>query len=166
MRRSIPVLLMFVAAMPPTISAAQPAEIAAPGETAVLEVHAEGAQIYECKSDPKSNALVWQFREPIASLFREGKTMGRHYAGPTWEIEDGSAVVAQVAGRAPGASQNDIPLLKLKVTDHRGQGALENVSTVQRINTKNGVAAGPCNAQGEFMSVPYAADYVFLRKAP
>jgi hypothetical protein len=73
-----------------------PEAIAAKGETVVLEVHAEGAQIYECKADP-GGKLTWQFREPIASLFKDGKTVGRHYAGPNWEIE-GGAVVAKAAG--------------------------------------------------------------------
>jgi Protein of unknown function (DUF3455) len=46
----------------------------------MLTVHAEGAQIYECKVN--SGKLVWQFREPIAALIADGKTVGRHYAGP------------------------------------------------------------------------------------
>src|SRR2546421_10876903 len=37
------------------------------------------------------------FREPIATLLLDGKTVGRHYAGPNWEHADGSAVVAKVA---------------------------------------------------------------------
>jgi hypothetical protein len=139
-----------------------PDEIAAKGETIVLQVHAEGAQIYECKAD-SSGKLAWQFREPIASLFNEGKTIGRHYAGPNWEIE-GGAVAAKAAGRAPGATAKDIPWLKLDVTEHRGSGPLKDVSTVQRINTKGGAAEGACQKTGELHSEPYAADYVFLRK--
>jgi len=54
-----------------------PAEIAAEGLSPFLKVHAEGAQIYECKTD-KDGHLSWQFREPIASLFRDGRTVGRH----------------------------------------------------------------------------------------
>src|SRR5438270_6279500 len=79
-------------------SAEVPDAIAAKGESSILQVHAEGAQIYECKAD-SSGKLTWQFREPVASLFSDGKTAGRHYAGPTWEIE-GSAVVGKAAGRA------------------------------------------------------------------
>lgn len=141
-----------------------PDAVAAKGETAVLQVHAQGAQIYECKAGASGGGMTWQFREPVASLFEAGKTVGRHYAGPTWEHADGSAVVAKAAGRASGASAKDIPLLKLEVTDRRGAGVLKDVSTVQRLDTKGGVLEGSCNKAGELMSVPYSAEYVFLRK--
>jgi hypothetical protein len=150
------------AVWPLAASAEVPEAIAAKGETVVLQVHAEGAQIYECKADA-SGKLAWQFREPIASLFNEGKTVGRHYAGPNWEL-DGGAVVAKAAARAPGASSKDIPWLKLEATEHRGSGPLKDVTTVQRINTQGGNAEGVCQKAGELHSEPYSADYVFLRK--
>jgi hypothetical protein len=59
-----------------------PATIAASDETAVAIYHAEGAQIYECKAGADGK-LGWVFREPIATLLLDGKTVGRHYAGPT-----------------------------------------------------------------------------------
>src|SRR4051794_3116648 len=77
-----------------------PAAIAAPGETAVATWHAEGAQVYECKAG-SDGKLAWAFREPIATLLLDGKTVGRHYAGPNWEHLDGSAVVAKAVGNAP-----------------------------------------------------------------
>jgi Protein of unknown function (DUF3455) len=46
----------------------------------------------------------------------------------------------------------------------RGTGALTDIATVQRINTQGGAAQGPCDQAGAFRSVPYSADYVFLRK--
>lgn len=140
-----------------------PEAVAAKGETAVLTVHAQGAQVYECKSD-SGGGLTWQFREPIASLFKDGKTVGRHYAGPTWEDADGSAVVGKVSTRAPGANPKDIPLLKLDVSERRGSGILKDVTAVQRLNTKGGVTEGVCPKAGEMLSIPYSADYVFLRK--
>jgi hypothetical protein len=140
-----------------------PDAILAPGETIVLTLHAEGAQIYECKAGTDGK-LAWAFREPIASLMENGKTVGRHYAGPNWEHADGSAVTGKAAGNAPGATANDIPWLKLEVTARRGTGILANVSTVQRINTEGGKLDGACDKAGSFRSVPYDADYVFLRK--
>src|SRR5262245_5003444 len=91
--------------LPASLSDAQVPEAiaAAPGEVLMLTIHAQGAQIYECKVDG-GGKLVWQFREPVASLFVDGKTVGRHYAGPTWEMTDGSMVTGKVAGRAPGAT--------------------------------------------------------------
>ena len=143
--------------------AQMPDAIAAPGETAVATLHAEGAQVYDCKAG-SDGKLAWAFREPIATLLLDGKTVGRHYAGPNWEHVDGSAVVAKVAGRAPGATAKDIPWLKLEVTERRGNGVLSPVTTIQRINTQGGAAEGPCDKAGGYLSVPYATDYVFLRK--
>jgi hypothetical protein len=146
------------------LSAQMPAAIDAPGQTAVATVHAEGAQVYECKADAQGK-LTWQIREPIATLFRDGRTIGRHYAGPTWEHMDGSMVVGKVIGIAAGATPRDIPWLRLDVVERRGNGTLSGVTTVQRINTKGGSAQGPCDNAGIYLSVPYAADYVFLGRA-
>ncbi len=140
-----------------------PDAIAAPGETTVLSVHAEGAQVYECKAGADGKS-AWAFREPIATLIVDGKTIGRHYAGPNWEHSDGSAVVGKAIGNAPGATANDIPWLKLEVTSRRGSGVLAGVTTVQRINTQGGKLEGACDKIGSFKSAPYAAEYVFLRK--
>ena len=141
-----------------------PAAIAAPGETVVLTAHAEGAQVYECKAGADGKPM-WSFREPIATLLVDGKTIGRHYAGPNWEYSDGSAVVGKVSASAPGATANDIPWLKLEITSRRGSGILADITTVQRINTHGGKRDGACDAVGSFVSVPYSADYVFLHKA-
>jgi hypothetical protein len=140
-----------------------PDAIAAPGETVVLAVHAEGAQVYECRAGTDGKP-AWAFREPIATLLADGKTVGRHYAGPNWEHSDGSAVVGKVAASAPGATPGDIPWLKLDVASRRGSGVLSGVTTVQRIHTQGGKLEGACDSAGTFRSVPYAADYVFLHK--
>jgi hypothetical protein len=144
-------------------SAQIPDAVAAPNEAVVATVHAEGAQIYDCKADA-GGKLVWQFREPIATLLIDGKTVGRHFAGPSWELADGSAVTGKIAGRAAGATPKDIPLLKLEAASHRGSGQLTGVTTIQRLNTKGGVVEGTCDSAGAFLSVPYSADYTFLKK--
>jgi hypothetical protein len=140
-----------------------PDAIAAPGEAIILTLHAEGAQVYECKAG-SDGKLGWAFREPIATLMADGKTVGRHYAGPNWEYSDGSAVVGKAAGNAPGAAANDIPWLKLAVVSKRGNGVLSGITTVQRINTQGGKLDGACEKPGATRSAPYSADYVFLRK--
>jgi len=140
-----------------------PDAIAAKGETVVLAVHAEGAQVYDCKAG-EGGKLAWQFREPVATLIQDGKTVGRHYIGPTWEHTDGSRVVGKPIGRANGATAKDIPWLKLEAVDMRGGGALAGVTAIQRINTKGGQLEGACDTVGATVAAPYAADYVFLRK--
>ena len=139
-----------------------PDAIAVTGDVAVLRVHAEGAQIYQCKSD-NAGHLTWQFREPIASLFSDDTTVGRHYAGPTWQIEN-SVVVGKAVARSRGATAKDIPWLRLDVVEHRGDGKLQDVSAVQRINTRGGNLEGRCQSAGALRAVAYSADYIFLRK--
>ena len=162
MRRTTLSLIVTLLATP-SFAAELPDAIAASGETTVLSVHAEGAQVYECKA-AADGKLAWTFREPIASLFVDGKTVGRHYAGPNWEHVDGSAVTAKGAGSAPGTTAGDIPWLKLQVTASRGSGVLTGITTVQRINTKGGKLDGACDKGGTFKSAPYSAEYVFLKK--
>jgi len=140
-----------------------PDTIAAPGETIVLTVHAEGAQVYECKAGADGK-LAWAFREPIATLLADGRTVGRHYAGPNWEHSDGSAVVGKATASVPGTTTNDIPWLRLEVASRRGSGILAGATTVQRINTQGGKLDGACDKAGSFRSAPYSADYIFLRK--
>ncbi len=103
-------------------------------------------------------------REPVATLISDGKTVGFHSAGPNWQHIDGSSVRAKMVSAVPGATFSDLPWLKLEVTDHHGEGALSRVATIQRINTKGGAMQGSCETAGAYRSVPYSADYVFLRK--
>lgn len=161
--------LVAMAAAAPLLAAGAaarvPHAVAVPGATVVATFHAEGAQIYVCKADA-SGKLAWHFREPIATLLRDGVTVGRHYAGPNWEASDGSAVTGKEVDSAPGTTSSDIAWLKLDVVAHRGSGILSGVTAVQRINTHGGVMTGACDKPGSYFSVPYSADYVFLRKAP
>jgi Protein of unknown function (DUF3455) len=155
----LPILLLSSAA-----SAAElPATIAAAGETTVLTVHAVGQQLYDCKPGADGK-LVWSFNSPQATLTVDGKVVGHHGAGPSWELDDGSSIVGKAVGNAPGAKADDIPWLKLEVVSHNGSGKLSDVTTVQRINTVGGVLKDTCDRQGAGRGMPYSADYVFLKK--
>jgi Protein of unknown function (DUF3455) len=140
------------------------------GNTVIATLHAEGAQIYECKPDASSSpsrahTLTWQFREPIATLILGGQSVGRHYAGPNWDYVDGSGVKGKVVASSPGATANDIPWLEIEVVEHRNEGILSDATSVQRVNTRGGMTQGPCEHAGEYLSVPYAADYLLLHKS-
>jgi hypothetical protein len=158
-------LLLIPGSLAAAAAAEQPLPdaIAAPGLTVALTTHAQGVQIYECKAG-NDGKLVWTFREPQATLTADDKVVGRHYAGPTWELEDGSAVVGKAVGNAPGKTANDIAWLKLEAASHRGSGTLAEVTTVQRINTVGGKLDDTCDRPGTTRGMPYAADYIFLRK--
>lgn len=145
-------------------TAPPPPESIAPKPTEMIAVtlHAEGAQIYECKPNA-AGKLEWQFREPVATLMLDGKTVGRHYVGPTWEHVDGSVVQGKVTGRLPGATKEDIPLLRLEVSNSRGNGILSGVTTIQRVETEGGVQEGPCDKAGNFETQAYSSDYIFWK---
>ncbi|WP_296526566.1 DUF3455 domain-containing protein [Rhodoplanes sp.] len=164
MTRPVAVALLAAMALAGPAFAELPAAIDAPGATPALTVNAAGAQVYECKAGADGK-LAWTFREPVATLMRDGTTIGRHYRGPTFEHQDGSAVVIKVAASAP-SPDGSIPWLKADVVEKRGAGVLSDVATVQRINTRGGLLQGPCEQAGATQGAAYTADYVFLRKAP
>lgn len=137
-----------------------PTGLPKPGGAPIAVIHAEGAQVYQCMSDGQGG-FSWHFREPIATLLQEDRTVGRHYAGPRWEFEDGTAISAQVVAQFM-ATPGDIPHLMLTVTAAKGVGPLAFARTVVRLNTKGGVATGECSTPGTQLSVPYAADYAFF----
>src|SRR5260221_8929789 len=141
-------------------SAQVPPAIAAPGESAVVTLHAEGAQVYECKAG-SDGKLAWAFREPIATLLLDGKTVGRHYAGPNWEHVDGSAVVGKAVANVAGKTPSDIPWLKLEGTAHRGSGLLSGLTTVRRINTRGGAPSGTGDHAPPLYNRPHHAVYAF-----
>jgi hypothetical protein len=130
-----------------------------------LELLASGVQIYECSAGEGSGRFEWKFKAPDARLNeRRGSAVGIHYAGPTWEGFDGSAVVAEVRSRAPSANADAIPLLLLQAKSTRGDGIFSAVRTIQRLNTAGGSApSDPCTERrvGQVTRVPYTATYYF-----
>ncbi len=141
------------------------------GQTLTLVSPATGVQIYECraaKTDPAK--LEWAFKAPEADLFDlSGKKIGKHYAGPTWESNDGSKVVGEVKARDDGPNANAIPWLLLSAKSTSGKGVFSQTQSIQRLYTVGGKApATGCNrAQlGKEARVPYKATYYFYVPKP
>jgi Protein of unknown function (DUF3455) len=137
MKTSSKVLLNVVSLVSIVLAVKAPAQpMSAIDENKIIAtLHAEGAQIYECKPDaskPASQAhtLTWQFREPIATLMVGGQSVGPHYAGPSWDLVDGGGVTGRVVASTPAPAANDIPWLELEVVDHRIEGVLSEAVTV------------------------------------
>jgi len=126
------------------------------GQKIRWKLHAEGAQLYECKV-AQSGGLAWQFREPVATLIEGGTTVGTHSAGPQWQVR-GTIVTAKVAEQQPGPTPADIAELKLAVTNSSTSG----LATVLRVNTKGGQLQGACETAGGLRAIPYSAEYLFL----
>jgi len=131
------------------------------GRTALLSVQAVGVQIYDCRAD-EAGHMTWKFREPLAILTTNGQTVGRHFAGPSWQLNDGSVMVGKVVAQKPGATVKDISLLQLDVAGREGTGLLSRVTSVERLETHGGAFAGECQQAGTLHVEPYSAQYVFL----
>lgn len=132
-------------------------------EQLLLEVHAKGDQVYTCKNDGAQ--FSWTLKTPDAQLFdKDGKPFGKHFAGPSWEANDGSRVVGKAVANAPSPNADSIPWLLVKVASHEGTGALSTATSIQRLNTKGGKApASGCDAAhaDQEIRMPYSADYLF-----
>src|SRR3954468_23116636 len=112
----------------------------APNETLAMVVPAKGVQIYECRPRrDELGAFEWAFVAPEADLFdRQGVKIGRHYAGPHWEANDGSKLLGTVRERADAPAAGAIPWLLLSAKSVGPEGSLSKVTSIQRINTAGG----------------------------
>ena len=132
------------------------------GNELAFHTYAVGVQVY------KWNGTAWVFVEPVANLYADKGfrgQVGTHYAGPTWESNSGSKVVArrvQNTGCTPDA--NAIPWLKLEKVSTDGSGIFDGVTFIQRVNTTGGIApAAPGTFVGQVAEIPYTAEYFFYR---
>ena len=147
--------------------ATMPDNLKAPdGSVLHFETFATGTQIYVCTAradDPES--FAWSFKAPEAELLDEtGAQVGSHYAGPSWEGNDGSKVVGEVVERADAADPGSIPWLLLRAKSHDGSGIFSTTTYIQRLQTAGGVApTDGCDQStaGVERAVPYTAVYAF-----
>lgn len=125
-------------------------------------VYAAGAQIYQW------SGTNWVFIAPEAMLFADPCHYGQvgvHYAGPTWEANDGSKVVGtRLKSCAP--DRGAIPWLLLGATPLSDSGRFAGITYIQRVNTIGGTAPAEAGAfVGDEARVPYTAEYYFYRAA-
>jgi hypothetical protein len=149
----------FAPRVPDTPQALRPPK----GEILLFHLKGKGKQIYVCQQSVST--YTWKLKAPDAQLFGEsGELVGRHFAGPTWESNAGSRVTGKMMASVPSPDSNSIPWLLLTMTSRDSTGLMARVQSIQRLNTKGGVApaagCGPGNASNE-TSIPYEADYYF-----
>ena len=126
-------------------------------DTLLHHSKAKGFQIYFAAKN--GDKWEWQVK-PDAELFNEkGEKEGKHYAGPAWELSDGSKIVGEKIQEAPNGGA--CALLLLKVKSSEGKGALSHVKYVQRLNTTGGAKPAEAPAEGKEVKVEYTADYYF-----
>lgn len=127
----------------------------------VIELRGEGVQIYTCVKDAD---WAWKLKAPDATLFdQDGKAIGKHFAGPTWRLDDGSEVQGKVlqVRQQPGS----VPWLILSAQPIGSEGRLSQVDVVRRTATRGGLApSSGCDEAhaGAEVRVPYSATYSFF----
>jgi hypothetical protein len=149
-----------------------PENLKAPAaEVLSLEAAATGVQIYECNARKDEPArFEWIFKAPEADLFdRAGNKIGKHYAGPTWESNDGSKVVGEVKARDNGPDPSAIPWLLLSAKSTSGTGVFSQTKSIQRVHTVGGAAPKEACSQaqaGKIARMSYKATYDFYVTRP
>ena len=140
-----------------------PSSISAPANSQLLFIaHARGYQIYLCRPEG------WVLKAPDAVLYdQEGNVIGKHFAGPTWQHNNGSQISGKLAAKVDSPDPTAIPWLLLDVTTRAGDGIFSRVRSIQRINTVGGLppasACNDSNREAEHKS-PYSADYYFYAR--
>jgi hypothetical protein len=125
-----------------------------PHSRLLLRAVGRGDQVYGCVNGR------WALKAPDAKLLnQEGSVIGRHFAGPTWQLNDGSWVKGRAVAKQVAPDATAVPWLLLESVG--GTGRLGTVRFIQRTGTHGGnVPDGSCS-QNEMRSVPYTATYSF-----
>ena len=150
-----------------------PAEIEAPGER-----HARGPAVRARDAElPLSGDLGrgrgvearWPPRRSSSGRAEPGGDIaGKHGAGPSWTLNDGSGAKGDApnAKKAASPEAGAVAWLLIPAQSNGQAGELQGVTLVQRIGTHGGIApAGGCDTAsvGAETKVPYTATYVFYR---
>jgi hypothetical protein len=161
-----------LASAPPSAAVpATPASIAVrAGQQVLLKTRAKGVQVYLCKSSENTpGGYAWTLEAPDAELFDDqGNKIGRHYGGPTWQLQDGSTVVGKLRSKADSPDHTALPWLLLDAESTQRSGVFTNVANIQRVETSGGIPpANGCDAvhDGTETRVDYAATYLMYGPA-
>ena len=149
-----------------------PASLEAPADQKLaLTLTARGVQIYECRPQQgDATKFEWVFKAPEADLFdADGHKVGRHYAGPTWELTEGGKVVGHVKAKADAPDGKGVAWLLLEATENSGKGVLGRARSIQRVGTVGGqtpAEAADRSKAGQERRVEYSATYRFYVSEP
>ncbi|APG03913.1 hypothetical protein BJI69_08335 [Luteibacter rhizovicinus DSM 16549] len=147
-----------------TVVASGASAQSAPAKPPAIEAFGKGVQIYTCKAVAANYA--WTLKAPEATLSDvKGNVIGKHFAGPSWQANDGSTVVGEALNASPSPDTGAIPWLVIHAKSTTGSGVLSKVAYVVRTRTEGGVApATGCDAShaDAEVRVPYSAVYLFF----
>ena len=125
-----------------------------PHSKLLLRAVGSGDQVYSCFNG------YWALQTPDAKLLdQKGSVIGRHFAGPTWQLNDGSWVKGTAIAQKAAPDPTAVPWLLLESVG--GTGRLGAVRFIQRTETHGGNAPDVSCSQDATRRVPYTATYSF-----
>ena len=125
-----------------------------PHSRLLLRAIGSGDQVYGCVNGR------WALTAPDAKLLnQDGSVIGRHFAGPTWELNDGSWVKGRAVAKQIAPDATAVPWLLLESVGSTGK--LGTVRFIQRTETHGGNAPDSGCSQSAMRRVPYTATYSF-----
>jgi hypothetical protein len=125
-----------------------------PHSKLLLRAVGSGDQVYGCIDGH------WALKAPDAKLLnQEGAVIGQHFAGPTWQLIDGSWVKGRAIAKQVAPDATAVPWLLLESV--AGTGRLKTVRFIQRTGTHGGNAPDGSCSQSAMRRVPYTATYSF-----
>ena len=125
-----------------------------PHSRLLLRAVGSGDQVYGCMNGN------WVLKAPDAKLLnQEGSVIGRHFAGPAWQLNDGSWVKGRAIAEQVAPDATAVPWLLLESVS--GTGRLSTVKFIQRTGTHGGNAPDGSCSQNAMRRVPYTATYSF-----
>ncbi len=132
-----------------------PSVEAPPDATLVLSAEGNGAQVYGCTDGH------WILKGPDAQLLDEHEqVIGKHFAGPTWQLADGSEIKGKMIATQPSPDSDAVPWLLLQTVPGSGSGKFASVNYIRRSDTHGGASGSEACTGGE-KRVPYTAKYSF-----
>ncbi len=122
-----------------------------------------GVLIFRC--EPDKDGYRWIFRLPEAELRdARNQVVAHHGAGYSFEDVDGSRLLGTIVGYDTARVEGSVPWLLLQTKSY-GQGELERVTYVQRIDTDGGMPPKQCTVEqsNQILRVAFTANFIFYR---
>jgi Protein of unknown function (DUF3455) len=125
-----------------------------PHSRLLLRAIGSGDQVYGCVNGR------WALTAPDAKLLnQDGSVIGQHFAGPTWQLNDGSWVKGRAVAKQVAPDTTAVPWLLLESVG--GAGRLGTVRFIQRTGTHGGNAPDGSCSESAMRRAPYTATYFF-----
>jgi hypothetical protein len=136
-------------------------------EQPALALSEAGVNIFECR--PRADApggYAWTFIAPDATLYDGNRSVARRTSPNLWESTGDRTSVSGFARAAQNAGGDSLPWALYRAAPVGDSGLFAGVSSIQRVNTRGGVAPlTGCTADnaGAEQRVAFTADYYFYR---